>query len=151
MLKDGHAGTSGDDQASSEGEVIKSSCGGAVRTLRGQNVLFTGTVRIRGEHYKRDDLDPAVRNRGGTVAPDRSRKVTLLVLGDLDADRVVDPVNVRSQKLVYFEELRRSGHHTCIVDGHGLGELLDGRPARCLETTISGSSVVVSEGEHPGP
>lgn len=47
---------------------------------------------------------------------------------------VTDPVNVRSQNLVYVDGQRRAGNHNCIVDDLGISALLEGRPASCLRT-----------------
>lgn len=113
-------------------------CDGTIRTLHAQHVLFTGKTYVHGEHVFKPELRRMVRNCGATDAPDRSRRVTLLVVGDLDGQVIVDPINHRSQKLVFVDEQRRLGNHICVVDDTGFTALLDGYSARCLETRLIG-------------
>ena len=95
----------------------KLACDGKVKVLRDQLTLFTGRTYIRGKHVTKANLQQTVLDRGGIVAPDQNRKLTLLVLGDLDGQRIVDPINHRSQKVVFVDEQRRLGNHICMVDG----------------------------------
>ena len=115
----------------------RSECDGYVETLRGQLVLFTGKTRIEGKHVKRDELFPRVRKGGGRpLEGTRNRNVTLLVLGELSKDVVTDPVNLRSQNLVFVDEERRRGNHICIVDDHGIAAILSGESAPCLRSRL---------------
>jgi len=107
-------------------------CDGAIEALRAQHVLFTGKAYVHGEHVFKPELRRMVKNRGATNAPDRSRRVTLLVVGDLDGQVIVDPINQRSQKLVFVDEQRRVGNHICVVDEPGL--------LRCWTDTARGVS-----------
>lgn len=115
-------------------------CDGWVRTLDGQRVLCTGTTRVGVEHWKRPDLQDAIRAVGGRpISGTRNALVTLLVQGDLTAARVTDPVGVRSKNAVYVDEQRRRGNHICIVDDAGITSLLLGdEPARCLRSQVTG-------------
>ena len=101
-------------------------------------MLFTGKTYVHGEHVFKPELRMMVTNRGATNAPDRSRGVTLLVVGDLDGQIIVDPINQRSQKVVFVDVQRRVGNHICVVDDTGFTALLDGYSARCLETRLVG-------------
>jgi hypothetical protein len=113
----------------------RAECDGRVATLRGEVVLFTGKSRVHGEHVLRRQLFCAVRLRGGTpLSGTRNAGVSILVLGELLPEVVTDPVNVRSQNLVYVDGQRRAGNHICIVDDLGISALLEGRPASCLRT-----------------
>jgi hypothetical protein len=121
-------------------------CDGYVDDLQGQLVLFTGKTRIEGEHVKRDELFQRVRQRGGRpLAGTRNRNVTLLVLGELSEDVVTDPVNLRSQNVVFVDAERRRGNHICMVDDPGIAALLSGGIAPCLRSrTIQADTVEVS-------
>ncbi|MGB2851510.1 MAG: hypothetical protein WBC01_07570 [Solirubrobacterales bacterium] len=78
---------------------------------------------------------------GGSIAPERSKSVTLLVHADSGGQRVTDPVNVRFKKAVYVDEQRAKGNHICIIDSFGLGALLGGGAAPCLASRRSGQAV----------
>lgn len=123
-------------------------CGGLVTTLKGQVVLFSGKSRIAGEHVFRTRLFAMVRARGGSpISGTRNSRVHVLVLGELLPEVVTDPVNVRSQNLVYVEDQRRSGNHICIVDDAGVAALLQGFSATCLRSrSIHGDLVEVASG-----
>lgn len=58
--------------------------------------------------------------------------MTLLVLGELTGN-VVDPANNMSQQVRYVAQERIEGNHICVIDGVGIGDLLSGRPALCME------------------
>ena len=121
----------------------RSECDGYVEDLQGQLVLFTGKTRIEGDHVKRDELFQSVRQRGGRpLTGTRNRNVTLLVLGELSEDVVTDPVNVRSQNVVFVDNERRRGNHICIVDDHGIAVLLSGETAPCLRSRVVQADVV---------
>ncbi len=89
-------------------------CDGYVSSLLNQRVLCTGKTYIDGEWRKRPDL-------------------YILVVGDLPGF-VTDPVNHRSQNLVYAEDQRLKGSHVCIVDDSGITALLRGDAAPCLRS-----------------
>jgi len=114
----------------------RKSCNGTVERLPGHHVLFTGKTFVLGVHVFKSDLREMVTNHGGTNAPDRSRRVTLLVIGDLDGQVIVDPINQRSQKVVFVDEQRRDGNHICVVDDTGFAALLEWNSARCLATRV---------------
>lgn len=115
----------------------RSECGGSVESLQGQLVLFTGRTRIDGEHVRRDELAQRVQLHGGqALAGTRNRDVTLLVVGELSVDVVTDPVNLRSQNVVYVDAERRRGNHICIVDDHGIAALLAHASAPCLQSRV---------------
>jgi hypothetical protein len=113
-------------------------CEGIVSTVRGQLVLFTGKTYVHGKQAFRPALHQEVRDLGGKSATDVSRAVTLLVLGDLGGQKVVDPINQRSQKLVYVDEQRRTGNHICVIDEDGYTAIAEGESAPCLRTTLIG-------------
>ncbi|HEY9564290.1 MAG TPA: hypothetical protein VIR30_11020, partial [Nocardioides sp.] len=91
----------------------------------------------------RNDLLAMLRSRGAAkVAADRRhRSVSLLVVGEL-GDNVVDWRLGRSDRLVYYEDQRRSDNHVCIVDDAGISALLRGHPAPCLESRLSEGNLV---------
>lgn len=120
--------------------TVRQWCGGKVRTLRDQHVLLTGKVWVKDRREIRDDLDWRLVGKGASIAPDRSRDVTLLVLGDLSGQHVVDPVNLRSRKVRFVAEERDRGNHICVVDSAGLSALLDGHVANCLDTRLVGGA-----------
>jgi len=107
-------------------------CDGSVASLLDQRVLCTGKTYVDGEWLKRHDLHRAISREGGRpVEGTRNAKVTLLAVGDLP-ESVTDPVDHRSQNLVYAEEQRAKGNHVCIVDDNGITALLRGDEAPCL-------------------
>ena len=124
----------------------RAECHGVVETLNDQLVLFTGKTRIAGAHVLRDELFALVRGQGGApISGTRNARITVLVLGELLPEVVTDPVNVRSQNLVYVESQRRSGNHICIVDDRGVTALLGGDPAPCLRSrSLDGGLVEVA-------
>lgn len=109
-------------------------CGGTVKTLRDQYVLFTGKTFVDGVHERKSDLQRSIAARGGRTAPDRSKALTLLVWGDLSTQHVVDPIFERSQKVVFVDNERAAGNHICLIDSAGISLLLRDVPAPCLET-----------------
>ena len=117
-------------------------CDGYVPSLLDQRVLCTGKTYVDGEWLKRPDLHRAISRGGGrTVKGTRNADVTLLVVGDLPGS-ATDPVNHRSQNLVYAEEQRAKGNHVCIVDDSGISALLRGDEAPCLRSRAVGSGVI---------
>ncbi len=109
-------------------------CDGLVIGLRGQTVQFTGRAVLGGEHWTRERLKTEARRLGANLVPDgsRNRGMTLLVLGELTGN-VVDPANNMSQQVRYVAQERIEGNHICVIDGVGIGDLLSGRPALCME------------------
>ena len=117
-------------------------CAGRVATLSDQKVLITGKIYLEGTRVEQRHVEQKIERHGGSVAPERSKSVTLLVYGDLRDQWITDPVNVRSKKAVYADEQRRKGNHICIVDNQGLAALLQGSSAPCLESRpLGGQSV----------
>lgn len=109
-------------------------CQGTVESLKGKRVLFTGRTFYRGEHRLRKQLEQDVRDKGGfPQSGTRNRNATMLVLGGLHPDTVVDHINVRSQTLVMVDEQAERGRHICIVDDAGFEALLNDRAARCIQ------------------
>lgn len=102
--------------------------------MKGQRVLFTGRTFYRGEHRLRKQLEQDVRDKGGfPQSGTRNRSATILVLGGLHPDTVVDHINVRSQTLVMVDEQAEKSRHICIVDDAGFEALLNDRAARCIQ------------------
>ena len=117
-------------------------CDGYIPSLLDQRVLCTGRTYVDGEWLKRPDLHSAISSVGGRpVKGTRNANVTLLVLGNLP-DSVTDPVNHRSQNLLYAEAQRAKGNHVCIVDDSGISALLRGDEAPCLRSRAVGSGVI---------
>ena len=116
--------------------MVRPACDGLVPSLQGHLVMLTGKTRIGGEHVERGRLTPRLEARGAEVLQDgtRNRRVTLLVLGDLVPERVTDPINVRSKKVVFVDNERERGNHICMVDDGGISDLLQGQPTVCLES-----------------
>ena len=99
---------------------------------------------------KRDELFARVRQHAARpIGGTRNRQVTLLVQGELSHDVVTDPVNLRSQNLVFVDEERRRGNHICIVNDNGISALLRGEAAMCLRSRVIADDTV--ELSHPGP
>lgn len=114
--------------------MVTKQCDGWVHSLAGHTVCFTGKVLIDGEW--------TIRNRCGELAqlhgaeswrPDFSRKITVVVHGDLASQVVTDQRRQYSEKLLGAERERNRGHHVCIVDADGFTDLLEDFPARCRE------------------
>lgn len=124
--------------------MARLACDGLVASLQGHLVMLTGRTRIGGEHFERRTLTRHLVAHGAQVLQDgtRNRRVTLLVLGDLAPERVTDPVNVRSKKVVFVDTQRRQGNHICVVDDGGISDLLQGRQAVCLDSRISAPEAV---------
>ncbi|WP_345585524.1 hypothetical protein [Streptomyces prasinosporus] len=76
------------------------------------------------------------------VKTDFSRKVTLVVYGDLASKVVTDSRRAYSSKLVDADASRHGGRHVCVVDADGFSRLLKRRPAPCLELRRSGAGRV---------
>lgn len=98
--------------------------------------MLTGKTRIDGRSKLRTEIRSRLQAQGAEVLQDGTynRRVTLLVLGTLTPERVTDPVNGWSKKLVFVDKARADGHHICVVDDAGFTGLLGGSPAMCLKT-----------------
>ncbi|MET3721145.1 hypothetical protein [Arthrobacter sp. UYEF21] len=109
-------------------------CDGTVNMLRGQRVMFTGKTFYRGEHRQRKDLERDIRLKGGFPQHGtRNQSATLLILGGLHPDVVIDSRNTRSQTLVFVDTQAERGNHICIVDDAGYELLINDRPAPCIQ------------------
>lgn len=108
-------------------------CRGTVHRLNGQTICFTGRVLVDGEWTVRTRCAERAKQKEATSKTDFSRKVTLVVYGDLASKVVTDDRRAYSSTLVAAEAERRQGRHVCVVDADGFSKLLRGRPAPCLE------------------
>ncbi|MDX2540633.1 BRCT domain-containing protein [Streptomyces sp. WI04-05B] len=108
-------------------------CDGWVRSLRGQTLCFTGKVLIDGEWTIRKHCIEIALRLGAGWKPDFSRKITVVVHGDLASQVVTDARREYSQKLVRAAWERDRGYHVCVVDADGFADLLGRFPARCRE------------------
>ena len=68
--------------------------------------------------------------------------MSLVVIGSLDVERVIDPINIRSRALVFAENERVHDNHMCFVDDSGISALLKGRSAPCLDSRLVGKETV---------
>jgi BRCT domain type II-containing protein len=118
--------------------MARRSCDGWVSSLNGQIVCFTGkTILMNGQwKYRRECIERAERV-GALCKSDFSRKITLVVYGDLTTQAVIDLRRHYSEKLLRAEEERERGHHVCVVDADGFSDLLRHRPAPCLELRLT--------------
>jgi hypothetical protein len=95
--------------------------------------MFTGITRYRGEHRTRKQLVDDIKQRGGSPQKGtRNSFSTVLVLGGLHSDVVVDARGGRSQSLVYVDTQAARGNHICIIDDAGYEALLNGKAAPCI-------------------
>ena len=118
-------------------------CRGTVARLSGHTICFTGHVLVDGEPTVRSRCaELAQRDRTVVVKSDFSRKVTLVVYGDLASKVVTDSRRAYSSTLVDADASRNDGRHVCVVDADGFSRLLKGRPAACLELRRSTSGRV---------
>jgi hypothetical protein len=101
-------------------------CDGWVRSLHGQTLAFTGKVLIDGTWTLREDCAASAMTRGAVDwKADFSRKVALLVHGDLARQVVTDDARRYSKKLVRAAWERDRGYHVCVVDADGFSGLLN--------------------------
>ncbi|GAB2809079.1 hypothetical protein GCM10027073_47280 [Streptomyces chlorus] len=117
-------------------------CRGTVRNLSGHTVCFTGRVLVDGEWTVRSRCEQLVMDRGADPKTDFSRKITLVVYGDLASKVVTDSRRAYSSKLVGADISRNDGQHVCVVDADGFSKLLKRRPAPCLKLRRSGGGRV---------
>ncbi|MFE5600712.1 hypothetical protein ACFQ8O_16195 [Streptomyces coelicoflavus] len=73
---------------------------------------------------------------------DFSRRITLVVYGDLASKVVTDSRRAYSSKLVDADAARNGGRHVCVVDADGFSKLLKRRSAPCLELRKSSAGRV---------
>lgn len=108
-------------------------CDGWVHTLSEQTLCLTGKVLMDGEWVIRKDCEEMIQQFGANSKPDFSRKITVVVHGDLASQLVTDSHREYSKNLVLATREREQGHHVCVVDGNGFVDLIDGNPAPCRE------------------
>lgn len=108
-------------------------CDGEVESIRGLHVLFTGKVIVEGEQITRPNLKKRAALMGAYYMAHEMGLIDVLVHGDLRSQIVKDPLRLRSQKIIYVEQLMRTtGRHIHIINGPGFGALIRGRSAPCL-------------------
>ncbi|MFE2456441.1 hypothetical protein [Streptomyces sp. NPDC059402] len=117
-------------------------CHGTVRSLNGHTICFTGRVLVDGEWTVRTRCEELAEGRGADTRTDFSRKITLVVYGDLASKVVSDSRRAYSGKLVGAGVSRNEGRHVCVVDADGFSKLLKRRPAPCLKLRRSGAGHV---------
>lgn len=110
---------------------MKTTCTGSIVSLVGRTIALTGKINVRGKHILRPQLIEMLEQAGAAYKEDLSRKVSLLVHGDLSSQHVVNEWEQHSQKLEFVKAEAKSDHHICVVTALGLSELLNGRPAEC--------------------
>ncbi|MER6270845.1 hypothetical protein [Streptomyces sp900105755] len=107
--------------------------------LKGHTVCFTGRVLVDDVWTVRATCAERAGQRGAVPKTDFSRKVTLVVYGDLASKVVTDDRRAYSSTLVDAEAERNRGRHVCVVDADGFSKLLKGRAAPCLELRKAGA------------
>ncbi|MFF8098756.1 hypothetical protein ACF07S_03000 [Streptomyces sp. NPDC016640] len=104
--------------------------------------MFTGKTLVDGEWVIRDDCFSRSQTLGAVCQNSFSRKVTLVVHGEL-AGNVKDMGRGLSRKLLAVMESRKAGRHIHVVDAAGYSDLLFGAPARCRDLKVQGDQVTV--------
>ncbi|MFH9175723.1 hypothetical protein [Streptomyces albogriseolus] len=104
--------------------------------------MFTGKTRVDGEWVVRKDCFSRAQTLGAFCQNSFSRKVTLVVHGELTAN-VKDAERELSRKMLTVIESRRAGRHIHVVDNAGYSDLLFGAPARCRDLKMQGEHVTV--------
>lgn len=122
--------------------MSRRTCQGTVRSLSGHTICFTGRVLVDGEWTVRSRCAELAEDRGADTKTDFSRKITLVVYGDLASKVVTDRRREYSSKLVDADASRNGGRHVCVVDADGFSKLLKRRPAPCLKLRKSGAGRV---------
>lgn len=128
--------------------MSRKQCDGWVHSLKGQMICFTGKVFVDGEWLVRRHCAERAQLRGAEWKEDFSRKITVVVHGDLASKVVTDQKREYSKKLVGAALERSQGHHVCVVDGDGFADLISGYSARCRElrqARTSGHVLVLPE------
>lgn len=110
---------------------MKTTCTGTVTSLGGRTIALTGKISVRGKHILRPQLIEMLQRAGAAYKDDLSRKVSLLVHGDLSSQHVVNEWEQHSQKLEFVKAEAKSDRHICVVTSRGLSDLLDGKAAVC--------------------
>ena len=110
---------------------MKTICAGTVASLAGRTVALTGKISLHGKHVLRPQLIELIEQKGANYKDDLSRKVSLLVHGDLTSQHVVNEWEQHSQKLEFVKTESKCDRHICVVTSRGLSDLLDGRTAEC--------------------
>ena len=67
------------------------------------------------EGYTRTEVQNKIRNCGGIVVNNVSRKLNYLVAGNLDINVIKDSKQVKSQKIIKVEELNKNGADIKII------------------------------------
>ncbi|MGW9396564.1 hypothetical protein [Streptomyces sp. NPDC055642] len=104
--------------------------------------MFTGKTRVDGEWVVRKNCFSRAQTLGAACQNSFSRKVTLVVHGELTGN-VKDADRELSRKLLTVIESRREGRHIHVVDNAGYSDLLFGAPARCRDLKVQGEHVTV--------
>lgn len=114
---------------------VARSCGAALISVGKLTFVQSGRTYFDGVWTTKDQCRPLIERKNGTVKPDVSRKIDVLVFGDLEGSPVLDKENGWGKKVtfVFDERLRVGGKHIHIINGEGLNTLLSGRPTQCLD------------------
>lgn len=104
--------------------------------------MFTGKTLVDGEWVVRKNCFVQSQRLGATCQNSFSRKVTLVVHGEL-AGNVKDMDRLLSRKLLAVLDSRQEGRHIHVVDAAGYSDLLFGAPARCRDLKMQGDHVTV--------
>ncbi|WP_405796252.1 hypothetical protein [Streptomyces sp. NBC_01506] len=104
--------------------------------------MFTGRTLVDGEWVIRKDCFSRSQTLGATCQDSFSRKVTLVVHGEL-AGNVKDMDRGLSRKLLAVLDSRKAGRHIHVVDAAGYSDLLFKAPARCRDLKVRGDHVTV--------
>ncbi|MEU0952463.1 hypothetical protein ABZ353_08895 [Streptomyces niveus] len=104
--------------------------------------MFTGKTLVDGEWVIRKDCLSRSQVLGATCQNSFSRKVTLVVHGEL-AGNVKDMDRGLSRKLLAVLESRKAGRHIHVVDAAGYSDLLFRAPARCRDLKVQSDHVTV--------
>lgn len=104
--------------------------------------MFTGKTLVDGEWVIRKDCFSRSQTLGATCQNSFSRKVTLVVHGEL-AGNVKDMDRGLSRKLLAVLDSRKAGRHVHVVDAVSYSDLLFGAPARCRDLKVQGDHVAV--------
>jgi hypothetical protein len=104
--------------------------------------MFTGKTLVDGEWVLRKDCRSRSETLGAIYQEHFSRKVTLVVHGEL-AGNVKDVDRGLSRKLLAVMQSRREARHVHVVDAAGYSDLLFGAPARCRDLKMQGDQVTV--------
>ncbi|MEU0831664.1 hypothetical protein [Streptomyces sp. NPDC005969] len=104
--------------------------------------MFTGKTLVDGEWVIRKVCASRSETLGATYQESFSKKVTLVVHGEL-AGNVKDVDRGLSRKLLTVMQSRKEGRHIHVVDAAGYSDLLFGVPARCRDLKMQGDQVTV--------